>query len=46
MKKSKIIIQFTETEDGQLAKDLENIIKNDIESVSKSRQKKPTILNN
>jgi hypothetical protein len=33
-------IEFTENENGKLAKDLENIIQNEVEIVSKSRQNK------
>ena len=40
------IIEFTEKEDGQLAKDLESIIKKEAESVSKFRQNKSNILDN
>jgi hypothetical protein len=37
---SELIIEFTENENGQLAKDLENIIQKELCIVSKSRQSK------
>ena len=40
MKNNKIIIEITENENGQLAKDLENIIAKEVWSVSKSRHLK------
>jgi hypothetical protein len=39
-KNSPQTIEFTENENGELSKDLENIIQNEVEIVSKSRQNK------
>lgn len=44
MKTKPLIIEFTEKEDGQLAKDLENIIKNKVvlsKKNTKTPQKRP-----
>jgi hypothetical protein len=45
-KNHKITVEFTENENGQLAKDLESIIKNEVSSVSKSCQNKTKFSNN
>lgn len=44
MKTTPLLIEFTEKEDGKLAKDLENIIKNEVvlsEKNTKTPQKHP-----
>lgn len=40
MKTTPLIVEFTEKENGQLAKDLEKIIEKELCTVSKSRQSK------
>lgn len=46
MKNTEITVEITENENGQLAKDLEQIIAEDNCSVSKTRQTKTNFSNN